>query len=857
MSRLRMIPRAAALVLLLALLIGLPCVVVATIGVPLPSPARLATSWRQRRVPGDLVIRTGAFVFALLWAWFATTAVGEFAQILRARRDGVDRVEPLPAGPSGWVRGLVRVVAISSVSATAAIGSLLPMIRSSADMSRVKVAATAADDTVPSTSAPTTSAPTTGSTVVSTVVSAGRETPYSLAVAIGRPDLRDLIIDLNSGRPTSDGRTWTGGVFPAGMMVLLPDSATFTVPAAASAGPSAGSSLSSFASGLGSALLLSAGAVSVLEARRRRQWRAAGVGARIPLPSCEATRTEVVLRALDAPERIARLDVALRAAAGDLAAQGASVTAAVLGDHGEVCLHLRGAAVPDDPTWALDIQSGTWRLAAEVDLAVLAEGARTCGQPCPALVHLGGAPGRGEVFVDLEAVGMLMVDSPSAEAILRGMASSLAVSPFLDVARVFTVGLGDTWPGAQECESMDSPEAAIEAALMVLGSTPSLARNCSTFALRARGRGGEAWEPAIVVSSGRELGPAVTADVHAIGGGRGLAVACDAPVGGEEWVLRDHGDRHVLMPLGLTVHPIGLTDDDIRDVQEVLAAAAAEPEVHAPVVPIDAFGRADCEPFTEPEWALMVRVLGPVEVVACTGEVAAFERSKALELVVWLSQHRDRPTRTAARTALWDLDVRDATFANVVSDARRALARAVAPPDDADWVARTLTEDLPLHEAVLTDADLLAVRVAAARGRRAVDAIEVLRPGVALLGGLPFAGTNYLWTDAEGITSAHVLLATGAAIELAEHYLALGDIDGVFWATGQGLKVLAGHEELIALRMRAHARRGDLAGVRSEWESYERALAADAWAAAEPAAKLVALRRELLAGDRDRERALA
>jgi hypothetical protein len=69
----------------------------------------------------------------------------------------------------------------------------------------------------------------------------------------------------------------------------------------------------------------------------------------------------------------------------------------------------------------------------------------------------------------------------------------------------------------------------------------------------------------------------------------------------------------------------------------------------------------------------------------------------------------------------------------------------------------------------------------------------------------------------------------------------------VFWSTGQGLKVLSGHEELIALRMRAHARRGDLAGVRSEWESYERAIAADPWAAAEPAPKLIALRRELLA----------
>ena len=86
-----------------------------------------------------------------------------------------------------------------------------------------------------------------------------------------------------------------------------------------------------------------------------------------------------------------------------------------------------------------------------------------------------------------------------------------------------------------------------------------------------------------------------------------------------------------------------------------------------------------------------------------------------------------------------------------------------------------------------------------------------------------------------------------AATELANHYLLLGDVDGVFWATGQGLKVLGGHEELISLRMRAHARRGDLAGVRGEWESYERAIAADPWAAAEPAPKLVALRRELMA----------
>jgi len=200
----------------------------------------------------------------------------------------------------------------------------------------------------------------------------------------------------------------------------------------------------------------------------------------------------------------------------------------------------------------------------------------------------------------------------------------------------------------------------------------------------------------------------------------------------------------------------------------------------------------------------------------------------------------------SARTALWDLAVRDATFSNVVSDARRAMARLVVPPVGQEWIGRTRNEDLPLHDMVVCDVDLLADRVAAARGLDAHAAIAVLRPGVALVNGMAFEGTSYLWPDAEGITSALVLLATSAARDLAGHYLTVGDVDGVFWATGQGLKVLAGHEELIALRMRAHAFRGDLAGVRSEWDSYERAISADSWSDAEPSPKLVELRRELL-----------
>ena len=855
------ISRLLAALLLVGFLVVVPGVVVSLLGPPLPSPNQLATAWRQRRVPSIIVIRTGAFVFMMLWAWFAATAIGELRHVLRCRREGVV-LERLSPGPSRWVRALVRVVVISAVSASALASSANPLLRSGA--APTLQVASMHDAQVQS---PVRSTHTGELDGDAGVVSTGRDTPYSLAAMLGRADLRDAIIELNNGRETPDGGRWSGGVFPEGMSVVLPSvdagasasAGSSVVPAAPQSSASGGatSNLVAFASGLGTALMLSAGALTVLEARRRRQWRASAIGARLALPTPAEVSTEAVLRVLDAPERIARLDVAVRAASGAIAAQGAVVGAVVLGDHGELTLFLTSNATPDGELWSVDPHRCTWSLRPDVDVIQLAAAARGVAQPCPAMVHLGSSPGLGEVFVDLEAAGTLVVDSTHSRPIVRAIASTLAVSPFIESARVFVHGLGDEWLSSHVCEAMDSPDSAVEAARMALGSTPSLARQSSTFALRARGRGGELWEPAIVVAAGESFDETTIECIRSVGRCAGLAVVCDArpdagPSFDDAWVLQEADETHILMPFGLALHPVGVTEEEIDQLRRLLDSAEVPPEVHAPVVPIESALHPPFEPveFVERDWALLVRVLGTAEVVSSEGLPAQFERSKSLELVVWLSQHRERPTRTAARTALWDLDVRDATFANVVSDARRALARAATPIDDAEWIPRTLTEELSLDLGVVTDVELLADRVSAARGLRPADAIEVLRPGVELLAGLPFAGTCYLWTDAEGLTSAHVLLATGAAIELAQHYLALGDIDGVFWATGQGLRVLAGHEELISLRMRAHARRGDLAGVRSEWDSYERALASDPWAAAEPAPKLVALRRELLCGER-------
>ncbi len=986
----RAVLRSAALLVLAALLVGVPWIVFRSVGSPLPAAAQLRDAWRSRRVDSEVVIQVGVAVFTLLWAWFACTALAELWQVVAWRLGrGRVRLAPLPAGPAGWVRQLVRAVAATAVSATAT-ATLFTGSAPTAVIAREASTAMVVSHTPPA----ITSVDGGGTTVVAL----GRETPYSLAAAAGSPSLRDSIILLNRGRLTPAGDEWTGGLFPAGMTVLLPDEAAVitplgpahrvvpgdcywdiadehltstlqraatprevleyteslvsfnhqllghddpaliipgelviltdtgvdppagdppvvappvvapptldpptldppalveptpavdftgpaddlppppgtrstapastTVPASTTApavvpAPAHSSSVLPYAAGIGSALMLAGGAVGLLETRRRRQLRAASVGARLSTPTAAQARTELLLRSLSAAERLARLDLALRAAAPSLASQAASVHAVVMHDNGEIRLFLRGAATPDEADWSLELHANTWVLDASTSLSMLAPRARLSAQPCPALVHVGGVDDGGELFVDLEAVGTLLVQSPHAAAILRALAASLAASPFLDATRLFTVGLDDATLHGTNCEQVDSLEAALDAAAITLGSTSLLARGATTFGLRAAGSGGESWEPAVIIAA---HGPTATPRALELGewsaaaaGGRGLALVLECRGESEvrddavrPWQLTFVGGGHVLEPLGVRVFPVGLDAADVARVNELLDRANDSLVTDAQVVPID---RRDqwSAPFVEPEWALMVRVLGPVEVVSNEGRIVACERSKAVELIVWLSQHRERPTRTAARTALWDLDVRDATFANVVSDARRAMGRALAPAEGEEWITRTLTEDLPLHPRVVTDAELLEARVEHARGLAPLDAIEVLRPGVELLGGLPFTGTGYLWTDAEGITSSLALLAIGAAIELATHHLALGDVEGVFWATGQGLKVFGGHEELIALRMRAHARRGDLAGVRGEWESYSRALASDPWAAAEPAAKLVALRRELLGGER-------
>jgi len=108
------------------------------------------------------------------------------------------------------------------------------------------------------------------------------------------------------------------------------------------------------------------------------------------------------------------------------------------------------------------------------------------------------------------------------------------------------------------------------------------------------------------------------------------------------------------------------------------------------------------------EWALVVKLFGYPVVENEAGDVASFRKRRALELLTWLALNRDRSRRSAARTAMWDLDIADSTFSTIVSDMRRGLAEIDQQSSRSDWVPTTYSDELPLSIRVITDDVLMA-----------------------------------------------------------------------------------------------------------------------------------------------------
>ena len=253
--------------------------------------------------------------------------------------------------------------------------------------------------------------------------------------------------------------------------------------------------------------------------------------------------------------------------------------------------------------------------------------------------------------------------------------------------------------------------------------------------------------------------------------------------------------------------------------------------------------KEDCD--GDVDWRIIVRVLGSPVVETSAGDTITIGKGKSLELLTWLVEHRESSTRSAARTALWSENIQDATFSNVVSELRRALNEFAGVPENEEWIPRTFTNQMFLNDKVVTDAFIIENFLKHYLDNPNEINRNRLEESLSYVRDLPFAGTNYSWADAEGITTSHVITTVQAAVLLGEYAISVNDTETLFYVTEKGLRVLPGHEELVALRMKGHSKVGNRSAIKLEWEAYARAVEADAWAGGAPSSQLEDLAKSL------------
>jgi hypothetical protein len=409
------------------------------------------------------------------------------------------------------------------------------------------------------------------------------------------------------------------------------------------------------------AALLAAGILALVGVRRRQRLRAAMPRHRVPEPRPEVTRTERKLRTVDAGERVLRADVACRAAARSLIGTGSQIGWVEVSPDGGLELRLTGPATLPSP-WSGGDQS--WILRADVPVEMLGEDARQVGQPCVALVQLGLTSAGNELLVDLEACGVLAVTARAdqADEVVTALAAALASSLFAEVAHLVVVSLPEAaLMDHRNAHVAGSADAAMELACSLAGTTAVNDR--TSFELRSLRTGGEMWEPAVVLLGSADDDVETWSHDRLPAAGHGVAIVVadehrrreEAPT---RLAARPDGWHLDAFGMSIDVIPIGVSAYELAEISELLVDADRELEPADPVetaVPNAEDAGADgTSAFMSRPHEIVVGLIGGVEVRARSGETGTFERSKTVELIAWLTTHRDRTTRSGARTALWD-----------------------------------------------------------------------------------------------------------------------------------------------------------------------------------------------------------
>lgn len=562
--------------------------------------------------------------------------------------------------------------------------------------------------------------------------------------------------------------------------------------------------------------VLAVGIATALTRRRRRRQLRLPPRAQPsdPPPELDDLRAAVVISGDH--DQVARLHRALRDIASELARRRIDARPRIIQVAGTQIEALMSRAVlPAPKPWRADGSGFSWELKGEpID----------CDEdgidPIPALVTIGRPDPDTELFVDLEAEGVVSLVGVADEVagVARSWILELATSPIASGVSVLVVGeqlapspdtsdrvrLVETWEEAEGCAlawcdqsaallkarrwanpvagrmSTDSPDDLAPLVVMARGVPPERVRSLTDAILDQQAA-------VVLVAVGVELD-------------RGLRV--------------EVSNGSVTIPsLDLAFEAQSLPQAVAEQVDELLDDASRLPAqltlIPEPPRPSPVATEPEGEENRDPPFEILIRLLGDISVIGAPKNL----KPKQVAVLAYIALHAPVAAERV-EDAVWVTPTasRRKRLANTVSETRSVVGAANLPI--------SVDGRYRVGPGLVTDVDLFERRLEHASRQDDVAAVATLRGALELVAGRVFTYRNvdrmsYVWVDVDNWISTWELKVTDTAEDLVQRYLHRDDTEGAIWAARRGLQACPTHSRLTQLLARAHVAAGDrLAGER-------------------------------------------
>jgi hypothetical protein len=565
---------------------------------------------------------------------------------------------------------------------------------------------------------------------------------------------------------------------------------------------------------LSSASLLAAGVLVALGRRRReRLWRRA-FGRRLAAPEGDAALAEQALRLGADDPAVRMLDKGLRQLAQQLGGQGRTPPTVFAAHVGTENLDLWIA--PPDPNpprpWLAADGGQVWRLPVAAIASIDPGNALA---PYPGLVSLG-TNASGRVLVDLEvAHGLIAVRGPRhlVQAALAALAVELVTNQWSDRMQVTLVGFGDGLQNMSSERIVVLPTLAqalprLEERARELRGALEAAGLDSVLTGRAQTTDPGMWAPHYLI-----MGVPPTLEeaqrLRALARSRhrtaaGYVVAGDVPGANWTWDLTEDG-RLRADGLGFDLKAQLLVPEQYAALVQLFQPAAE----HLPLAPLAAGNAPPSHLLPGTRMPVEVGLLGPVTVQA-PGMLDADRLALATEFVVYLATHPAGVHMNVLTGAIWprgvSAEVRDSALARVhawLGVAPEGEPNLITDPDGRLRLGPGVRVDWQVFRALINRASQAsAAGDPGAEAAQLEQALELVR-GQFLDQRDP---ARYGWLATDDVVYEVTALVADAAHRLSALCLAAGRAQDAMEAARAGLRLAFNDESLWRdLILGAHA----------------------------------------------------